>query len=1228
MSAMLNRELDELGKRLRLWSAQIRLWWGLSALLGVILLVGLLDVAFQSGATGRWISFSLILLLLGGLAALLADALRRRYTPDGLATVLERAFPELDNHLINYIQFSRDASSNPFKAAYVKSGAPHLSKLELDRLKNQRAHRRGLITASAAAVLLLLPVLFMGNQWTTALWRMVNPLSAATPVTLTQIVEIEPGDQYLPQGESVTLIARVQGQRGHSVRLDIDPDDARRTTYDLGALSSAELESFPHRVPRVNTRFRYRFRAGDAPPSDWHEVTPRPPPAFTSVNMVVQPPAYTALPEHSFDLHNEDSLQIPAGARIHLHAESTTPLETLTVSVPGADDSAMNPDPQRKRWSTAVTVNEAGSIRLRGFDPFKQEINESIQYDFTVDHPPVIEVLAPEGRAVLPPGESPRIEFRVRDDYGLSSVHLEQMPPDTTDEAERGEILETWAPGSRSSLEEVWRGAPGRRPTSLTFRIVAKDNTPDEPQVTRSAPIVFNVPSAERISDARGRMEEEAKETIQRVIDLQKENLDRSTALRQFADEANTGAWNENKERQSEIRRLTRNLLRHPLRPLGGRAEAVGRIYADEMVLAIEALGLVPEARTERRAARIREAIQLQSVILRQLQAAEVAADRAREERQLSRIAALLNALLDEQERIVEQTHQYVDTTAGVPQALAEAQDHVAEDMVDFERACEQDARSVRASDPDFAELLDKVIHESRERRIRDTMFLSAEHLEQGEPDAAHPLGRQAYQGLEHLRTMLDEIGTQREEEHYFAMQEALAQTRQTLDHMNELHSAVRDTLDTMRGQSDKDDQLFDLFPEEFMEIASMNKESLLTIPTDLHVFSDLNVGNELVEDVFTIYEEIVQQAGSEEWGEDDVAEWLFEKNEMLIEGMAEIEDRVDEIEKWLPDSPGRISTKTETIDLEEMPEDGIALPPLASEINSLISDLLESNEELEEAATDSATTIALPDGGEHEHFEDDEELPEGDDGQGDDAPSDGVHGVPADPELGWETEEGEYSSFAAKGDMGSERPDHKEQDGRSSVGRQGMASGETTAGAGTIAEGDDQIEERRTEDPTQSGHVQVDGEADTVATGGGKQASGKADDVGMSGGVRRMDSTEEGSAEGMEALMARHAEDIYAQASLQNVRVDSLKTAAHHLRQANDAIARGDIERLREHRESAAAELRRARAQLAEAPSGVMDSQVTPQIIQDAVQAGSDHAPSQYRSQVAEYYKLLNQTF
>ncbi len=187
------------------------------------------------------------------------------------------------------------------------------------------------------------------------------------------------------------------------------------------------------------------------------------------------------------------------------------------------------------------------------------------------------------------------------------------------------------------------------------------------------------------------------------------------------------------------------------------------------------------------------------------------------------------------------------------------------------------------------------------------------------------------------------------------------------------------------------------------------------------------------------------------------------------------------------------------------------------------------------------------------------------------------------------------------------------------------MSNGETAAGSGTIGEGDKNIEARRTEDPMQSGKVDLAGKADTKATGGGKLGTGKADAFGMSGGAERVDSKEAGSNDGMAALMARQADALYAKASMKNVRVDSLKDAAHQLRQSNDAIAKGNIEQMKEFRKMAASSLSRASAQLQAGPSGAMEAQGKAGALDNVIESGPDQAPPQFRAKVAEYYKALN---
>ena len=78
-------------------------------------------------------------------------------------------------------------------------------------------------------------------------------------------------------------------------------------------------------------------------------------------------------------------------------------------------------------------------------------------------------------------------------------------------------------------------------------------------------------------------------------------------------------------------------------------------------------------------------------------------------------------------------------------------------------------------------------------------------------------------------------------------------------------------------------------------------------------------------------------------------------------------------------------------------------------------------------------------------------------------------------------------------------------------------------------------------------------------------------------------------------------------------------------MRQSADAIAKGNIEQMREFRKMAIASLTRAEAKLTAGPSGAMDAKGSTGALDSVIESGPDKAPPKYRDKVAEYYKALN---
>jgi len=283
-------KLDQLGKSLTRWKAELQLMLGLAVIAGWVFVLGFVDLWLRLDRPDRIVTWTILLALIGGTIWLVRAALLVRYTPEAVAATVEKTFPQLDNHLINHLQLARNPEGDPFKAAYLRRGMPDWLNLDFRRMRDEKAHHRIRIILSVAAGFLLLPTLFFGQAWAVAVWRTVNPFSNVEPPSLTKILQVQPGDSTALQGEPLVLTCTVKGFEGHEVRVEIEPTDAQKSLYSLGKLQSGEQQEFSYRIAKATTGLRYRFRAGDAPNSRWFAIATRPPPAFTGIALVVALP--------------------------------------------------------------------------------------------------------------------------------------------------------------------------------------------------------------------------------------------------------------------------------------------------------------------------------------------------------------------------------------------------------------------------------------------------------------------------------------------------------------------------------------------------------------------------------------------------------------------------------------------------------------------------------------------------------------------------------------------------------------------------------------------------------------------------------------------------------------------------------------------------------------------------------------------------------------------------
>lgn len=1194
--AALIAQLERIGRTLNRWGAELRFTLGLAVLLGVLDVMALLDIVVRLDRLGRGVAWGILMILAGVLAERVVRLLLRRLKPETVAVSIERTFPQLDNHLINFLLFSGMSRVDPFVARYLKMEIPHWDGLDFEALRDWRAFRRAQGVLALVVVLSATPCLLVGRAWAVALGRIVNPFSAVAPVSLTHLLRVMPGDVTIVQGSTVTVSCELEGKPGHRVWLDIRSADGTGKTIPLGSVNGRGVESFSNMLSKVTTDTRYRFRAGDAYAPDWNRITLRPPLAFSSVFLKVVPPSYMALETRRYDAQSTN-IDIPAGASVELAVQANGPVTSVVLSGP-AQSIPLSGAAGGTNWMATFVVTNDASFTLAALAANGDRTETTVGYRLIPDLPPVVAIKYPRQPVTLLPGGAPSIEFSVTDDFGNDEITIEQSPPEG-DTTTPPIVLNTYKGLTKRDKEfmTLWRGDIRKASDSgtLILHVVARDNRRDARQMTTSPALVFSMDAA---SVAARKQEEQVRKSLAdlgKAIALQQENIGKTKRYQASPTTTTADEWGEAAGRQETIRTIIKELLdREGGRSLGNLQITVRKLYATELADVIsELLGLSTareESEKPRRAAR---ALSMEEKILRQLTFAETAATQSRVDGQNRALAGILDGIIVRQDKTLRATTQY-DATPGtkVAESLVNEQDSLGSDVNEFIKACRAAAEAITGEEKTDAGFLNAIAVLCEEGKIAGDMLLAAEQLEKNAPREALPHERDAYGKLLAARRKFDEVKAQADKEKNEEMTEALQAASEKLGKLIALEKKLIAEMDAVEAQRDKSGKATDKMEEDFAEIRKNIKDAMLQIPKDLDIFAHLNVGNEMVEDIHSVFEEVTQVKGTETLPEGPVKEKAVAKREYLADDMEKVKERIDDCEAWLKNAPDDTKVSVENADKKEMPE-GVALTPLQTEMEDIIGDLLKQDKKSKDKTDDGALNAAVP-----------------------------------DMEMGGAITEGDTTTFSAKGKSGNETPEHKEQDGRSNVGRQGMSDGETAAGSGTIGKGDKNIEARRTQDPTQAGQVKADGEADTKATGGGKAGSGKADEAGMGGGKVRMDATQPGSMADFMAMMAKRTDTAYMQASMKGVRSDSLKSAAHHIRQAADAISKGaPIGQLNELKRKAVLELKMAKTELGQGGGGSLDGRASTAVLNDIMEASPDEAPPKFRDLVSEYYRKLNES-
>ena len=1193
----LEQNLIRIGARITRWRAGEGARFGLAGLGACWAALALLDLWLRPRTTGRLTLSLVFLAAVAAAVAALAQMLRRRHSPAAVAALLERRFPQLDNHLINRVLFAATADiRSAWVRAYLAEPPPaSWSDLPLGNLKNRYKRRLGAAALAVALLALLGPGYRYGEAWRVALQRVANPFSTLAPVTFTTVLQVAPGDATALQGDPVELVLRARGRAGQTVVLELAPADAARTLVRLGTFDATGVEQeFVHTLPRLTVPVVYRFTAGDAWPTARHTLTPVPPLAAESLSMQVTPPAYTRLQPRTFDLLVE-SAEIPAHATVTVAVALNRAAERGVVTMGDEPPLALVTTDGGRHWSASLTVASDAALRMTLHEAGGRRLDQEIPFTLVADQPPAIRVTAPATRAALPPGARPFIAFEAGDDYGLEAVQLEAVARGAREE-EPGRVLARWSADGNVAIRGDWTGNPEDLAGIAAFRLVATDQMdPGPAHRAVSPPIVFEAILVTEQYKQEVELKGKIRKSLGQLIVRQRANLNATAALISSLPVFDPASWEARHAEQQGIRAYAADLLASGGTALGGARVVVERVR-EPMADAVAQLAHTRAAAPDVRERAAREALDTQKLILRLLTLAGEQARKGLAGPESSGLLAMVDALLKGQtdaRAAAARLPPDGSETDSLLDALAERQQSLALDAAELIGLARRDADMAKAGDP-LHTLMTAFADTAENLKLKTDMLRAAQALQNRRPAQALAPQDGATNTLHALKRLLAGWKADETDKQTAAALDIIHDAREAVRKLEKLQAAVVEALRATEGQGNKtDDQIDEDLVDEIVELKAQMAEAMLKVATDLQALPDLDAANELVTDCYQIYEAMAQVKGTEK--NKEAIELGLQKEDGYLEKMAKTGQKLDEMEHWLPNKPDDTKRNVENFDQAEV-QSAIPVIGMPEELQDLIGDLLDEQEELAEKTDDSTTN------------------------QGD-----------ANPAVGWEIAEGETVSYSAAGKSGNRRPDHKDQDGRSQVGRAGMSDGEVMAKSGRINEGDEKIDKRRTKDSSQSGYVEEEGHAEAKATGGGKN-SGYSDEKGMAGTAadeRRASKVQQSSERARQADLARLADTVYANAQLSGLRIPpGFNSARENMNRAAEAGRAGNIQQMREFQERAIQDLMLAQSSLDAGLSGAAMGAVSSDTRSPdaAVASTPDEAPAEYREMVSDYFKAIGE--
>ena len=400
-------------------------------------------------------------------------------SPKRLARLVEHAAPDLREDLLSAVELGDESGdtvydSDQFRALLQASVASRMEAIDMDRLLPVQLIRRSIALLAGIAAVCLLAFALTGFQFGTLMIRALLPMANLARVSKVQvhILEPNPAEDRIPQGDTVPLVIEITGQRANKAFLETFTAQGGRELLQMHPVG-ADRFSATIQVGREDVL--YRVRAGDAITRKLRlEAVARP--AVVAFTKTYTFPAYSRLGTKQVTEENGDLAGLE-GTLVELRLKTNQKVSRGELRVEQGKKSYIIPlTEQDGMLAGKLPLDASGVYRVHligAGSGFENKFSPEFELRAEPDLMPVVELELPKQDLILPSNEIVEVEGEASDDLALARVS--QLVKINDGKWKETPLLQD--PGAKAKIQRRWDlFEQGAKPGDLvTMKLTATD---------------------------------------------------------------------------------------------------------------------------------------------------------------------------------------------------------------------------------------------------------------------------------------------------------------------------------------------------------------------------------------------------------------------------------------------------------------------------------------------------------------------------------------------------------------------------------------------------------------------------------------------------------------------------------------------------------------------------------------------------------------------------------